>query len=220
MEQTLGSSVEDDVLAEAAAKLQAGSMDGGPDWGQVVGARQRSSTEGDVAVSRPNSEHRGSVIMATDEPGTGEIPLPPRPLSPPADCPASFRLLIGGLAGRFEVSSRLLWTDREGGPADPPPFRGCRPPTRDDWLGAAASASLSESESAPAGDAITPNAVLLRVPARREAMLRDMLAFSSDGECMDGPQVRALSPHPALLLPRVRGGGGSACLFRSAYVPV
>lgn len=34
------------------------------------------------------------------------------------------------------------------------------------------------------------NAVLLRVATRREAVLRDMLAFSSDGECMDGPQVR------------------------------
>lgn len=52
-----------------------------------------------------------------------------------------------------------------------------------------ASGSVSEAESAPPGDALVSNAELLRVSARREAVLRDMLAFSSDGECMDGPQV-------------------------------
>ena len=51
--------------------------------------------------------------------------------------------------------------------------------------------SMSGSESVSARDSgVVSNAVLLRVAARREAALRDMLAFSSDGECMDGPQVR------------------------------
>ena len=36
------------------------------------------------------------------------------------------------------------------------------------------------------------NAVRLKVVARREAALRDMLAFASDGEGMDGPQVREI----------------------------
>ncbi len=49
---------------------------------------------------------------------------------------------------------------------------------------------MSESESAaPRESVAVSNAVLLRVSARREAVLRDMLAFSSDGEGMDGPQV-------------------------------
>lgn len=48
---------------------------------------------------------------------------------------------------------------------------------------------ISESESAAPDDRVVSNAVILRVPAKREAMLRDMLAFSSDGEGMDGPQV-------------------------------
>lgn len=38
-------------------------------------------------------------------------------------------------------------------------------------------------------DSIGTNAVLRRVPKLREAVLRDMLSFSSDGEGMDGPQV-------------------------------
>lgn len=49
--------------------------------------------------------------------------------------------------------------------------------------------SVSEAESAPSGNAVVSNAVRLRVAARREAALRDMLAFASDGEGMDGPQV-------------------------------
>lgn len=49
---------------------------------------------------------------------------------------------------------------------------------------------MSESESALPGESEeASNAVMLRVSARREAVLRDMLAFSSDGEGMDGPQV-------------------------------
>lgn len=57
------------------------------------------------------------------------------------------------------------------------------------WIG---SGSMSESESTRRVEgAVVSNAVLLRVSTRREAVLRDMLAFSSDGECMDGPQVCA-----------------------------
>lgn len=61
------------------------------------------------------------------------------------------------------------------------------------YCGYVESGSVSEEESAPLGNAVTSNAVRLRVAARREAALRDMLAFASDGEGMDGPQVKCLS---------------------------
>lgn len=49
VERTLGSSQEDEVLAEAAAKLQVGAMGGGADWGNAPSSshpRRKSGTDG------------------------------------------------------------------------------------------------------------------------------------------------------------------------------
>ncbi|CAM9416510.1 unnamed protein product [Scytosiphon promiscuus] len=89
----------------------------------------------------------------------------------------------------------------------------------DETAGATAdSASLSEVDSvAPRDSAAVSNAVLLRVSTRREAMLRDMLAFSSDGECMDGPQVdwRIIKDSDGLKLWRATVPGTVWCMIRT-----
>lgn len=50
--------------------------------------------------------------------------------------------------------------------------------------------SVSALDLMPGGGPPSPsNATRLRVPQRRRAALRDLLALASDGECMDGPQA-------------------------------
>lgn len=65
--------MEDEVLVDAAARLQSGGIDVGPDWGQVTGARRRSSTDGDVvATTVAESTRRQRRLRGVrDEAGKG-----------------------------------------------------------------------------------------------------------------------------------------------------
>lgn len=84
MERTLGSFQEDEVLAEAAAQLQAGRMGGGADWGNsthsharrksITDSGRRGSTTGGGAAGGEEVDGGAADAenSAADELGTGK----------------------------------------------------------------------------------------------------------------------------------------------------
>lgn len=77
MERTLGSSQEDEVLAEAAAKLNVGAMGGGADWGQTAPSQTRRKSGIDASGRRiGGGDADGGAgdedTSAGDEVGTGK----------------------------------------------------------------------------------------------------------------------------------------------------